>query len=456
MSTVWTTTQERQRAKKRPPGPRGIPLMGVSPTVGRDWLGFLEGSARQYGHIFSFRWLGLPFCHVSEPELVEKILVTGFGEFEKSVDYIVLKRMMGNGLLVSEGAFWQRQRRLMQPAFHRERIAAYGQVMVEFAKRRMATWREGDSRDIHSEMMSLTLEIVAKALFGMDASAEAKEFAETLDVFMEAFLTAGLYVLPAWVPTRSNLRMQRAIRRLDAVVYRIVAERRKSARDTGDLLSMLLAARDENGAGMTDQQVRDELMTLLMAGHETTANSLSWTFYLLAQHPEAEEKLVEEWRGVLDGRAPTMDDLRRLTYTEKVVRESLRLYPPAWGIGRKALREVMLGDYIVPAGTNIFLSQWLVHRDPRYFDDPEAFRPERWTPEMEQRLPRFAYFPFGGGPRVCIGASFAQQEAQLLLATIGQNWRQRLMPEPKVERLASITLRPKNGVPVRLERRHPQ
>jgi len=302
-------------------------------------------------------------------------------------------------------------------------------------------------------MMSLTLEIVAKALFGMDVTHEAQDFGAILDVFMKEFLNFSMYIFPEWLPIPANWRIRRATRRLDRIVYGIISERRRRGEDIGDLLSMLLAARDDDGNGMSDEQLRSELVTLLMAGHETTANLLAWTFYLLSRNPEVEERLRAEWDLVLGGRAPAVADLRRMPYTEKVAKESLRLYPPAWGVGRRSLKDLQLGEYWLPAGTNFLLPQWTVHRDARFFAEPERFLPERWTPEMEKALPRFAYFPFGGGPRVCIGAAFAQMEAQILLATIGQKWSLRLLPNPPVELLASITLRPKHGIPVRLEKR---
>jgi len=440
-------------ARKSPPGPSSLVFLGVWPGIARDWLGFLERGIRQYGPVFAFKFFTIPFCYVSEPALIEEILVSGLGEYEKSLDYQILKRMTGNGLLVSEGEFWRRQRRLAQPAFHRERIEAYARIMTQYTERRLATWRDGDRRDAHIEMMSLTLEIVAKALFGMDVTHEAQDFGAILDVFMKEFLNFSLYILPEWLPLPANWRVQRATRRLDNIVYGIISERRRRGEDTGDLLSMLLAARDDDGKGMSDAQLRSELVTLLMAGHETTANLLAWAFYLLSGNPEVEERLRTEWDLVLEGRAPAAADLRRMPYTEKVVKESLRLYPPAWGVGRRALKDVCLGEYWLPAGTNFLLPQWTVHRDARFFAEPERFLPERWTPEMEKALPRFAYFPFGGGPRVCIGAAFAQMEAQILLATIGQKWSLRLLPDPPVELLASITLRPKHGIPVRLEKR---
>jgi cytochrome P450 len=254
------------------------------------------------------------------------------------------------------------------------------------------------------------------------------------------------------IPVPAMIRVKRAVRELDEIVDRIIRQRRASGEDTGDLLSMLMAARDEDGSGMTDRQLRDEILTFLLAGHETTAVSLSWTWYLLSQHPEVEQKLREELTQVLGGRAPRLEDLPRLPYTDKVVKESMRLYPPAWSLARTVTKEVELGGYRLPVGANVVMSQWILHRDPRFFEQPEQFNPDRWTAEAAQRLPRFAYFPFGGGPRLCIGASFAMMEANLLLAAIAQRFQLRLAPGHSVAALPSITLRPRYGMRMTLSR----
>ncbi len=443
------------KSKVLPPGPKGRFLIGTLPKISRDWLTFLEQCAKQYGDVFYFRFLNIPICYLVRPEHIESVLVTQYHNFIKSKDYRAMRRIFGNGLLVSEGEFWRRQRRLAQPAFHRECIAAYSRLMVSYAERMLGAWRDGETADVHQEMMKLTLDIVGKALFDADVGGDSRDVGAALNVAMEQFLTRvnTAFLIPEILPTPGNLRFQKAMRRLDQIVYRIIQARRESGQVGGDLLSMLLAAQDEDGSHMTDRQLRDETMTLFLAGHETTANALSWTWYLLAQHPETEAKLVAELSGLLGGRAPTLDDLGRLPYTERVLKESLRLYPPAWGIGREAVDEFEIGGYRLPAGTNVFLCQWLVHRDPRYWDDPERFNPDRWTPEFEKQLPRFAYFPFGGGPRTCIGASFATMEATVLLATIAQRFKLTLVPGHPVELFPSITLHPKHGIKVVLSRR---
>jgi cytochrome P450 len=303
-------------------------------------------------------------------------------------------------------------------------------------------------------MVRLTLEVVAKCLFDADVGAEAKDIGRAIKVALEDFSSQRRLIrVPKSIPTPRNVRFEAAARRLDGIVRTIIEERRRSEEDRGDLLSMLMLARDEGGDRMTDKQLRDEVMTLFLAGHETTANALSWTLWLLSSNAAAEAKLAEELGRVLGGRAPTVEDLPDLSYAERVVKESMRLYPPAWVMGREAIGECEVGGYRMPAGTTAFMSQWVVHRDPRYHPDPERFEPDRWTAGYEEGLPRFAYFPFGGGPRQCIGASFAMTEARLILATIAQRFRMELAPGQSVEPYPSITLRPKEGIRMTLVER---
>jgi cytochrome P450 len=302
--------------------------------------------------------------------------------------------------------------------------------------------------------MELTLEIVAKTLFDADVRGKAGEVGEALEVAMDRFASQGSIVrmLDNFLPTPGRIRYQRAVRRLEEIIYRFIDEHRQSGRDAGDLLSMLLAARDEDGSQMSDRQLRDEVMTIFLAGHETTALALSWTFYLLALNPGTERKLMAEL-DQLSGKAPGISDLGRLSYTERVIKEAMRLYPPAWSIGREAIEECEIGGYNLPPGTQVYMIQWTMHRNPRYFEDPEEFRPERWTEDFEKRLPRFAYFPFGGGPRLCIGNSFAIMEAVLILATIAQRFKLTLAPAQTITPWPSVTLRPKTGIRMRLDRR---
>ncbi len=377
--------------------------------------------------------------------------------FTKSRDYAAIRSFLGNGLVTSEGAFWQSQRQLIQPAFRHENIASYAQIMSESAATMLAGWKDGEVRDVHHEMSSLTLDVVAKSLFGSKVAHDSRFIGTEIATVMNRFLSQAAlsFFLPEGMPLPKGPRLLRSRRRLNKVIQTIITDRRAHPVESKDLLQTLLAAQDEHGTRMTDEQLRDEIMTLFMAGHETTANALCWTWYLLAQNPEAEEKLHAELDGVLNGVAPTLADLPRLPYTEMVVKESMRLYPPVWGIGRCAINDFELNGYRIPAGTNVFPMQWLTHRDERWFPEPEKFDPERWRddPIRRGRLPRFAYFPFGGGPRVCIGAGFAMMEACLLLATIAQRYSLSLPPNSVVTPFFSITLRPKDGLNMRLHRR---
>jgi cytochrome P450 len=400
------------------------------------------------------RYYNFRVYFISHPDFIEQVLVAHNRKFIKGRILRKNRRLFGDGLLTSEGDFWLRQRRLAQPAFHRARIASYADTMVKYADRLLAEWKGGEQRDIHAEMMRLTLQIVAKTLFDADVDQDAKDVGRALAALMELNSDFRKLILtPTWLPTPRNIRAAVAIRRLDKIIFRFIAERRKSGKDAGDLLSMLLAARDEDGSRMTDRQLRDEAITIFLAGHETTANALSWTWMLLSQNPAVEAKLHAELDAVLAGRTPSLDDLPNLRYTGHVITESMRLYPPAWGMARVAIEDVEIGGYPIPKGCGISLAQWVVHRDARWFDAPEEFRPERWEGDLMKRLPRFAYFPFGGGPRQCIGNNFAVMEATLLLATIAQKFRIRLVPGHPVVPMPSITLRPRHGVRGKLEAR---
>lgn len=447
-----------------PPGPEGSLLTGNLLDYTRDHLGFLTWCAREYGDVTRLRFVNVPVYLLNHPDHIEYVLVRNNRNFIKSRGERVSLGFLGQGLLTSEGSFWRRQRRLAQPAFHRERVAAYGEVMVESAERMVATWRDGEARDVHRYMMRLTLEIVAKTLFGVPLQpAEFEEIGGALAVIVERFTGRGgvFFQIPERIPTPGNLRFKRALATLDALIYGIIQGRRvngeangEEADDRGDLLSMLLAARDEEtGEGMGDKQLRDEVMTIFLAGHETTANALSWTWRLLARHPDIENRLHDELEEVLAGRLPAIGDLSRLKYTDAILKESLRLYPPAWAFGREAVENCEIGGYHVPAGTQLLMSQWVMHRDPRYYEDPLEFRPERWLDGSTNMLPKYAYFPFGGGPRLCIGQSFAKMEAILLLTTIARGFRLRTAPGERVTPQPSITLRPENGMWMVLQKR---
>jgi cytochrome P450 len=439
-----------------PPGPSiGFLRWTREALAGPDPLGYFTGIVRKYGDIAGMRVLNFKIFLINHPDYIEDVLVNHPRKFVKGRVLKANKRVFGEGLLTSEGDFWLRQRRLAQPAFHRARIASYAAAMVEYADQMLREWRDGEERDIHAEMMRLTLQIVGKTLFDADVTQDAQNVGRSMEQLLEigANFRRTLFV-PQWLPTPTNLRLEFAIRKIERVLYRIIAERRESGRDAGDLLSMLLAAQDEDGSRMDDKQLRDETITLFLAGHETTANALSWTWWLLANNPPAEAKLHEELRGVLGSRLPTLEDLPKLAYTHYVLTESMRLYPPAWGTARTAIENHEIAGYLVPKGSGVSFAQWTVHRDERWYDAPDEFRPERWEGDLMKRLPRFAYFPFGGGPRQCIGNTFALMEAALTLATIAQRFRFRLVPGHPVVPLASITLRPRHGVKVRLESRN--
>jgi cytochrome P450 len=422
-----------------------------------DLLALAAGWKRDYGDFVYWNFFPYPAYVVSHPDALHEILVEKADAFQKPPIYkSTLGRFLGNGLLVSDGGFWRRQRRLTQPAFHHARVGRYAETMVSAAQALTAGWQDGAQIDAHAEMMRLALEIAAKTLFNADVGADAETIRSNLHVIQRestalalSFLTA---LLPAWFPIPANRRQRRAIRALDAVIARIIRERRASGIDHGDLLSMLLAAVDGEQR-MTDQQARDEAMTLFMAGYETSSNALAWTWALLAQNPDAEARLHAELDAVLASRPPALDDLARLTYTDWVIKESLRLYPPAHGFGRQAVRRVEISGRVLPKGSIIFIYPYLVQRDPRWFDQPDAFKPERWAGDLEKRLPKFAYFPFGGGARICIGSAFALMETRLVLATIAARWRLRLQPGARIEPEALITLAPRGGLPMISERR---
>ena len=447
-------------ASALPPGPRSaIPGM-LSARFARDRLGFFEAMAREHGDVSWFRDMGASFALLNHPDLVRDVLVTQQRLFHKGIGLERARLLLGDGLLTSEGAFHLRQRRLMQPAFHRERIAGYGATMGRFAERHVARWRDGVALDASTEMAALTLAIAGKTLFDADVAGDTGVIAGALDESLHAF---GLVLLPfgeqlARLPIPPARRFRAAKARMDAVVYRLIAERRAEvaagARDRGDLLTMLVQAQDAeaDGAGMTDEQVRDEALTILLAGHETTANALAWSWWFLAQHPETERALHAEVDAVLASaegapRAATVDDLARLPYTRMVVSESMRLRPPAFVLGRRAMQPYAVPGtpWVLPQGTTVFMAQHLLHRDARFWPDPDRFDPERWRDDATSR-PKFAYFPFGAGTRVCIGEQFAWMELTLVLATVARRWRLALVPGHRVVPHPVITLRAKHGI----------
>jgi cytochrome P450 len=441
---------------RSPDGPRGHWLSGNLPDFRAARLDFFVNCARDFGDMVKLRFAHRRIFLVSHPDLIEEILVTQSKNFIKHFALRLNPLVLGKGLLTSEGEFWLRQRRLIQPVFVRSRIVGYAAAMVTATERLIGEWKAGESRDIMAEMMRVTLEIAAKTLFGAEVGGEAHAVAEAMEIMQNNFLQRfnSLVPLPIWIPTPGNLRMKRVVRHLDDILFGFIRQRRAENVDKGDLLSLLLHARDEaDGSRMSDRQVRDEAMTLFLAGHETTALTLSWAWYLMAQHPEAEQRLWVELESVLGKRAPTVEDWPRLKFTEMIALESMRLYPPAYVIGREAIADCAIGGYAVPRGTTLLMPQWVVQRDPRFYDEPEKFRPERWGEERVKSMPKFAYFPFGGGPRVCIGQQFAMMEMVMILATIAQKFRFRLQPGATVTPLPTFTLRPASGIPGVIERR---
>jgi len=438
-----------------PPGPQGSFLGGNLPEFRRDRLDFLTRCTRTYGDVVRLRFGWRRVYLISNPDLIEQVLVTQARNFRKHFALRLNPLVFGNGLLTSEGDFWLRQRRLIQPAFHRGSINAYTPAMVASAQNLMRTWRPGESYDVMKEMEKVTLAIAAKTLFDEDAGADAQDVSRALQTLQEEFAArfGSVMILPWWIPTRQATRVRRAVRRLNEIIYRFMEHRKSGGDHKNDLLSLLLRARDEDdGRGMDDKQIRDEAMTLFLAGHETTALGLSWTWYLLARHPHVEQRLLAELNEVLGGRAPTAADVPALPYTEQVLLESMRIFPPIYAIGREALVDCEIGGYRVPRGLTIIMPQWVVQRDERFFDKPDEFRPERWTEDFKHQLPKFAYFPFGGGPRICIGNTFALIEMTLVLATIAQQFSFRTLPGQQVTPLASFTLQT-GGMSLRIEKR---
>jgi cytochrome P450 len=441
---------------KSPSGPKAKLLTGHLSEFQSDPLGFLSLLSKEHGPVASFR-LG-PFQRVklvSDPDLIKEILVTKQKYFIKSRDIRVLKSLVGEGLLTSEKKFHMRQRRLIQPAFKKTHIAGYAQDMIDTALTYLSGWEHGEKRMVSEDMMNITLGIISKTMFGMEFNEGFEKIGEPLEKCMKLAVRRmrSLVPLPLWVPTTKNRELKEAVKALDEVLHKIISGRREDCAEHEDLLGILMAARDEtDGQSMTDAQLRDELMTIFLAGHETTANTLSWTLYLLSQNPEAEKKLHQELEQVIGNRAPSPEDFMKLPYTQNVIWESLRLYPPAYVIGRDAIQDVAIGDYLLKKGEMVLMSQYVMHRNPLYFEQPDTFIPERFNDHYMKTLPPYAFFPFGGGPRVCIGNHFALMEAVLVLACIAQRYRVRILPgHHTVRPQPLITMRPKHGLQMLIE-----
>jgi len=442
-----------------PPGVRtGVfeTIRTVLSGVEFDLLQFAKDSQAQFGD-FNFTKFGwVTFYIITDPDLMHEILVDRPEEFYKlKLIKYALGPFLGNGLLTNEGDFWKKQRKLAQPAFHSKRIEAYADVMVDYARHMLASWHTGETRRLDREMMKLTLNIVAKTLFDADVSGDADHVGDLLTSILEASndrLNAA-FQIPDWLPTPKTRQMHKDIAELDVIIQRFIDERRQSGEDKGDLLSMLLQARDDDGSGMDDKQLRDELMTIFLAGHETTAMNLTWTWYLLIEHPEIMARLKAEVDAALGDRPATLADLPNLKYTDMVIKESMRIYPPAPSVGREPIRDLQLSGYTIPKGALLTLSIYGMHHNPKVFPNPEVFDPERFSPENEKTIPRYGYLPFGAGPRVCIGNSFAMMEARLILATMVQQTDLSLVSGQKIVPKQLVTVRPVNGIEVKVKLR---
>ncbi len=448
-------SQKGTNMQSNPPGPKAKFFVGHMNEFRNDKLPFFQ-SLHQYGDISRF-WFGpFPAYYISSPDYIHQVLVTDADKMHKSRALKgAFNLAIGNGIFLNDGDSWKRQRKLVQPAFHTKRIGAYADAMVEYTQRMMNNWRDGETLEINETMSALTMKIISKTLFDADLPHDVDEISDAITAILQVVgvRLQSIAFAPDWMPTASNRKLKQGVQALDRIIQRFIDDRRASSEDKGDLLSMLLAAQDEDGTGMNDKQVRDEAMTLFGAGHETTAVALTWALYLLSQHPAAEAKLREEVDSVLGGRAATLADLPNMPYSEMLVKESMRLYPPAWGTSRDVTDDIEIGGYPVKKGSPVVMSFHAMHRDPRYWDEPERFNPERFTPENEKRIPKYVYLPFGAGPRVCIGNMFAMMEARLILATIAQKFTLSLVPGQQVVPDPIFTLRPKYGMKMALHQR---
>jgi cytochrome P450 len=444
-------SSERAKTQRTtlPPGPKPLPLLGNILEFRRDTLGFLRQVERTYGGMSTMYFGKIPLVLLFRPEHVRYVLTENPRNFTNREVAEGLRELIGDGLLTIDGEAHREQRRLVQPAFHKKRVESYGGIMVQYAQELLASWQDGDQLDAARAMQELTLRIVAKCLFNIDLAQQVDALGTSFSAMInnQVGLIEGLLRIRIDQPFTSYGRRMAAKSKVDAFIYDLIMQRREQNEDVGDVLSMLLAAHDESHV-LNNTQLHDHILTFVAAGHETTANWLTWTFFLLSQYPQAREKLLHELQTVLAGRAPTVEDLPNLPYTEWVLNESLRLYPPAWSQGRCATEAFELDGMHFPAGTMLLLTQWVTHRLPDIWPEAEVFRPERWDPDSEQKIVPWSYFPFGGGPRICIGMPFAQLEAKLLLATIFPQYIPMRMPGFDVEPSPLITLRPKNGLQV--------
>lgn len=431
------------------PGAR--PLVGVLPQLQENPLEVMERATLKYGPLTRLPLPRMEGFVLGTPSLVQHVLVTNSKNYVKQTrGYDMLRLVLGNGLVTSDGAFWKRQRRIAQPAFHRERLAGFGEVMTRAASEMVDSWEMGKPFDFAAEMMRCTLRVVGETLLSADVTKQADHVGGALTVALEHLIHRTLHPLsaPEWVPTPTNRRFKRSLEELDRVVLDLIAERRKGGGPKNDLLAMLMESTDpESGEGMNDAQLRDEVMTIFLAGHETTANNLAWTMVLLGKNAEVERKMTAEAKGVLNGALPTMADVHRLPYAMYVIKESMRLYPPVWSLGRRVLEDDLVEGYLLPKGALVFICPWAIHRLPEFWENPLAFDPDRWSIEDPRRA-HGSYLPFSMGQRKCIGDTFATVEAQLILTTVLQKVKIELVPGQTFEPEPVITLRPRGGVQV--------
>lgn len=439
-----------------PPGPKKKFLGDRLLSLQRDPLRYAQHLQAKYGDVVHFMIGTQHVVMLNHPDLIHDVLVTHNRNFTKGYTLQQAKRIVGEGLLTSEGEYHLNHRRLMQPIFHRQQIGIFAPVMVEFAMRTAARWQEGMTFNIGRQMEGLTLAIATETLLGADIEEEASELGQAVNELMDLFNPLMLLMADILIklPVPPRQRLYRSTARMDKTIYRLIAEHRASG-EGDDLLALMLRAQEGEveAARMTDAQLRDEVFIIMLAGYETLANTMTWLWYLLTIHPEVEAEFHAELDRVLQGRTPTLADVDRLTYTRQVLSEGLRMYPPVWFLDRRAVADYTVAGYHVPAGSLLLMSQWLMHRDPRFYSAPTRFDPHRWTPEMQDALPRYAYFPFGGGPRVCIGEQFAWMEGILLLATIGQCWRVRVQSPERVRISPGMNLRPKKGMIAQVQAR---
>jgi cytochrome P450 len=439
-------------SRQEPPGPTGLPVVGTNYRYARDPFRFMTAVGRAYGDVTRFTLGPRETYMVSNPRDVKQVLVDESDRFRKA-DFgdDAIDRLLGRGLLMSEGEFWRRERSRIQPSFAPERIAAYGEEIVERARALADRWRPGSVVELDRELARLTVGVIAAAMFDVELSqGQLHALERALQPIGDRFEPdARRVVVPSWLPTRENRRYDDAVDTLDALVREMVEQRRAEGADGDDMLSTLV--RECDAGELSYRTLRDEVVTMLLAGHDTTALALTYSWWLLADNPEADAELAAEL-GSLDG-PPTAADATDLDYTERVVKESMRLYPPVYALFREPSEDVEIAGYHVPEGAVVMLPQWVVHRDPAHWDDPDAFHPDRWLPERGGDRPEFAYFPFGGGPRVCIGRRFATMEANVVLATLGQRYRLERARDDDLELQGSITMHPREPVEMRVVER---